>query len=140
LLLCLSKDAWRRARRAACIDEYLEGLTLAATLAATAVVACFDAVLLLPASSFIAWALFGALAGPSPEVLPVALSPRGRRRLAAAVGLVGAAAALRSSGQVAAMALYSRARSAAQFKHAALLDPGSARIRSRCAAPQDRGN
>jgi hypothetical protein len=121
-------------------EDYLDGLALAATLAATAVVACFDAVLLLPASSFMVWALFGALAAPSPALRSVALTPRLRRRLLAAVALVGTAALLRSSGQVAAMALYGRAHTAAQFRHAALLDPGSARIRSRLAAIQSRRN
>jgi O-antigen ligase len=130
--------AWRRAEQAAEIDDYLEGLTLAAALAAAAVVSCFDAVLLLPAPSFIAWALFGALAASSPALRAVTLSPRARRRLTIAVALAGTAAVLRSSGQIAAMALYSRAHTAAQFRHAALLDPGSDRIRARAAALQNR--
>jgi len=138
VLLGLLAGAWRRAGQAANIDEYLEGLALASALAVTAVVACFDAVLLLPAPSFIAWALFGALAASSPVRLTVALSPLARRRLTAAVALVGAAAVLRSSGQVAAMALFSRARTGAQFRNAARLDPGSGRIRARLAALQDR--
>jgi len=94
-------------------------------------VASFDAVLLLPAPSFIAWALFGALAASSPALRTVALTPPGLRRLKYAAALVGAVAVLRSSGQVAAMALFSKAHTAAQFRHAALLDPGSERIRGR---------
>ncbi len=136
----LLEGAWRRAGQAAGIEDYMEGLTLAATVAVTAVVACFDAVLLLPATSFIAWALFGALAAYQPALRSAALSPRGRRRLTAAVALVGAAAVLRSSGQIAAMALFSRAHTAAQFRHAALLDPGNARIRARLTALQARKN
>jgi len=138
VFLGLLLGAWRRAGRAAGIDDYLEGLTLAATLVVTAIVACFDAVLLLPAPSFIAWALFGGLAASSPALRTVSLTPRLRRRLAAAVALIGAAAVLRSSGQVAAMALYSKAHTAAQFRNAARLDPGSDRIRSRLAALQTK--
>ncbi len=131
VFLGLLVGAWRRAGQAADIEEYLDGLTLAATLTVTAVVACFDAVLLLAAPSFVAWALFGALAAPAPALRSVTLSPRGRLRLIIAVALVGAAAVLRSSGQVAAMALFSKAHTAAQFRNAARLDPGNIRIRAR---------
>lgn len=139
-LLGLLAGAWRRAGQAAGIDEYLEALTLAATLVVTVIVAGFDAVLLLPAPSFLAWALFGALAASSPAHQVVSLSPRARRRLMTAAAIVGAAAVLRSSGQVAAMALCSKAHTAAQFRHAALLDPGNDRIRARLAAIQSRGS
>ncbi len=141
ILLALSgllAGAWRKAGQAAGVDDYMEGLTLAAALAVTAVIACFDVVLLLPASSFLAWALFGSLAAPAPALRTLALSPRGLRRLKAAVALVGIAAVLRSAGQVAAMALYGKAHTAAQFRRAALLDPGNARIRARLGARQDR--
>lgn len=140
VFLGLLAGAWRRAGGAAGLDEYLEGLALAAALATAAVVACFDAVLLLPAPSFIVWALFGALAASSPVLRSVELSPRLRRRITAAVALMGAAAVLRSSGQVAAMALYSKARSAAQFTDAARLDPGNAKISARLAALRARRN
>ena len=133
-LLGLLAGAWRKAAHAAGIEEYSEGLTLTAVLSVTAVVACFDAVLLLPAPSFIVWSLFGALAAFSPPRWSAELSQRALRRLTAAVALVGTAAVLRSSGQIAAMALSSKARSAAQCARAARLDPGNARIRSRCAA------
>lgn len=133
-LLGLLAGAWRRISGAADAGEYMEGLALAAALAVTAIVACFDVVLLLPAPSFIVWALFGALAASSPPLRAIELSQRGRRRLAAAVALAGAAAVLRSSGQVAAMALYSRAHTAAQIRTAALLDPGNDRIRARAEA------
>ena len=132
--------AWRQADRAAGIDEYMEGLTLTVTIVVTAIVACFDAVLLLPAPSFIAWAIFGALAPSSPVLRSIALSPRGLRRLTAVVALFGVAAVLRSSGQIAAMALFSKAHTAAQFRNAARLDPGNDSIRSRCATLQDRRN
>ncbi len=137
-LLGLLTGAWRRAGQAADIGEYMEGLTLASALAVTAVVASFDAVLLLPATSLIAWTLFGALAPPAPALRSIALTPRLRRRLTLAAALIGCAAVLRSSGQVAAMALFSRAHTAAQFRQAALLDPGNEKIRARSAALQPK--
>ena len=140
VLFGLLVGAWRRAGQAAGSDDYVEGLTLAATLAVAAVVACFDAVLLLPAPSFIVWALFGALTASSPARRSVALSPRVRRRLMIAVALVGTAALLRSSGQVAAMALFSKAHTVGQFTNAARLDPGNVKIRARLAALQARRN
>ncbi|HNW44998.1 MAG TPA: O-antigen ligase family protein [Elusimicrobiales bacterium] len=133
-LLWLLLAAWRRTAGAAGADEYREGLTLAATLLGTFTVACFDAVLLLPASSFMAWAILGALAPPLPALRQVTLSSRARRRALTAVALAGTAAVLRSSGQVAAMALYSKARTVSQFALAARLDPGNVRIRSRLSA------
>ncbi|MDD5628162.1 MAG: O-antigen ligase family protein [Elusimicrobia bacterium] len=115
-----------------------EGLALAAVLASATVVGCFDAFLLLPAPSFLVWALAGALAAASPAAWSVELSPSARRALAAAAAVLWGAAALRSSGQIAAMALYSRAHTAAQLARAALCDPGSARISSRLKALRGR--
>jgi len=138
LFFWLLTGALRRARQAADLSDYLEGLVLAAALAGTAVVACFDAVLLLPAPAFIAWALFGALAPALPALRSVTLSPRGQRRLLLAVSLVGTLAVLRSSAQVGAMAIYSKAHSSAQFRLAALLDPANVRIQARYAARQGR--
>ncbi|MDD5210413.1 MAG: O-antigen ligase family protein [Elusimicrobiales bacterium] len=135
-LLGLLAAAWKRAGQAADIGEYMEGLALASALAVTAVVASFDAVLLLPAASLIAWTLFGALAPPAPALRSVALTPRLRRRLVLTAALLGCAAVLRSAGQIAAMALFSRAHTAAQFRHAGWLDPGSDKIRARAALQQ----
>jgi O-antigen ligase len=140
VFLGLLLGAWRKTARAADRDEYFEGVALAAALAATATVACFDAVLLLPAPAFIAWALFGALAAAAPHKFTLNLTPRLRGRLLAAVALVGAAAVLRSAGQVAAMGVFSKARTLAQFGAAARLDPGNARIRERYAALLERRN
>jgi hypothetical protein len=64
-------------------------------------------------------------------VCSVQLSPRAARKLTLSAAVVLGAAVLRSSGQIAAMSLYSRARTRAQVARAALLDPGDARIRSR---------
>lgn len=134
VLFGLLMGAWRRADHATNTGEYVEGLALATTLVVTVIVACFDAVLLLPAPAFIAWALFGALAAPSPVRRSVTLSPRGRRRLVLAVVVIGAASVLRSSGQLGAMALFTDAHSPVQFERAARLDPGSYKIQMRLAA------
>jgi O-antigen ligase len=139
LFWALLRGAWRRAAKAAAPEEYMESLALAATVAVTAVVCCFDAVLLLAAPTFIAWALFGALASAGAPVRSVPLTPGLRRRLALAVALFGAAAVLRSAGQLAAMSLYGRARTAAQFRTASLLDPGNARIWARYLNLLERG-
>jgi len=134
VLFGLLMGAWRRADRAANGDEYIEGLALATTLVVTVIVASFDAVLLLPAPSLIAWSLFGALAAPSSARRSLSLSPRVRSRLTIAVLVIGAAAVLRSAGQLAAMAVYSDARTAAQYTTAARLDPGSYRIHMKLAS------
>ena len=141
VLFGLLMGAWRRADRAANTDEYVEGLALATTLVITVIVAGFDAVLLLPAPALIAWALFGALAAPSEVRRSVPLSARNRRRIVSMVLIVGAVAVVRSSAQLAAMAVFSSARTVAQFETAALLDPGSYRIRMRLAALfEERGD
>jgi O-antigen ligase len=140
-LFGLAMGAWRRADRAAAADQYLEGLALATTLVVTVIVGAFDAVLLLPAPALIAWALFGALAAPSPVRKSVPLGIPGRRRLLIAAIALGAAGIIRSSAQLAAMAVYSDARTASQYETAALLDPGSYRIKMKLAQIyQDRGS
>ena len=141
VLFGLLMGAWRRADRASNTGEYVEGLALATTLVVTVIVAGFDAVLLLPAPALIAWALFGALAAPSPVRRAVALSPGARRRITIAVLLVGALAVLRSSTQIAAMAVFSDAHTAARFERAASFDPGSYRIQMRLAVLyEERGD
>ena len=129
VFVLLFRGAWRRTANGG--DEALEGCALAATLASAAVVGCFDAFLLLPAPAFLLWSLAGATAAASPAVWSVQLPPRAARRLALAAALVMGAAVLRSSGQIAAMSIYSKARTRAQVARAALLAPGDARIRSR---------
>ncbi|HEX4047161.1 MAG TPA: O-antigen ligase family protein, partial [Elusimicrobiota bacterium] len=125
----LFHGAWRGA--AAGGEEALEGCALAAVLASAAVVGCFDAFLLLPAPTFLFWALAGATAAAPPPVWSVRLSPRAARRLTLAAVAVLGAAMLRSSGQIFAMSIYSRARTRAQVARAALFAPGDARIRAR---------
>ena len=129
--------AWRRGEEGGA--EAPEGYALAAALAAAAVVGCFDAFLLLPAPSFLLWTLAGALAAPSPVVFSAELSPRAARRLTLAAVFVWGAAILRNAGQVAAMALYSGARTRAQVARAALFDPANERINARLQAMAQTG-
>ena len=90
--------------------------------------------LLLPAPAFIAWALFGALAAPSPVRRYGGALARARAGGSSlAVLVVGAGAVLRSATQLAAMAVFSEARTTAQFERAARLDRASYRIRMRLA-------
>ncbi len=125
----LFQGAWRGAASGG--EEALEGLALAAVLASAAVVGCFDAFLLLPAPAFLLWGLAGAMAAASLPVWSAPLSSRDARRLKLSVVLLLGAAVLRSSGQIAAMSIYSKARTRAQVARAARFAPGDARIRSR---------
>ncbi len=131
LFAALFRGAWLRASRGETPADVLEGYTLAASLAAAAVVGCFDAFLLLPAPALIFWGLAGALALPSPALRSAELTPRLRRGLTAAALAVWGLALLRGAAQIAAMAVYSGARGAAQLETAALLDPDNTRIRYR---------
>jgi hypothetical protein len=128
----LFHGAWRKAEAGG--EEAWEGFALAAALASAAVVGCFDAFQLLPAPAFLLWGLAGATAAASPPVWSAELSPRAARRLTLAVCLILGAAALRSSAQIAAMSLFTRARTRAEVARAAFLAPGDAHIRSRLAA------
>ena len=132
--LALFSGAWRRVASAADAEQWQEGLALSCMLLIAGTVACFDAVLLLPASSFMAWALCGALAPQLPVLGVVNLSPRVRGRLMRVVFVLGCMAVLRSCGQVAAMSLATKARSVSQVAAAARLDPGNLNIRQRLAA------
>jgi len=103
------------------------------------IVAAFDAVLLLPAPR--ARRRAPTPRAPAPVRRSVPLAPRARSRLAMAVLVIGVAAVLRSAGQLAAMAAFSDARTAAQFERAARLDPGSYRIHMRLASLfEERGD
>jgi O-antigen ligase len=138
LFIFLFAGAWRAAARAAAPGDALEGYALAATVAAAAVTGCFDAFLLLPAPAVLFWSLAGALAPAAQPLLAVEITPRLRRGLVITAALVWSAAMLRSSCQIAAMALYSGARGTAQLERAALLDPGNARIISRLESRRHR--
>ena len=142
-LIGLLVSAWRAADLAVDtgrMDRLLAALTLIATVVAVVVVGNFDAVLLLPTPSLIAWGLLGALTGvlvpqPAPRAAMSAIPLVRSTIVAIAVAGLGIAV-VRSAAQVTAMALYSTATGAsrtAKLEWAARADPGSYRIHMRLA-------
>ncbi len=128
-------------------DRLMLALALAATVLAIIAVGAFDAVLLLPAPSLIAWSILGALAG-SLEPPPVArgdirLPGNVRRIVIVVVVAAGGIAIVRSASQVVAMALYVAATRAGVNDHtlelATRMDPGSYRIQLRLAESYAHG-
>lgn len=122
-------------------DEALLALALGGTVLATVLVGAFDAVLLLGAPALISWGLIGALAGNG-AVRWGRPFPDARRRTATLVtAVIGGLLVLRGAGQAVAMATYDGSTQTASLERAALLDPGSYRIRIRTAQRQlARGN
>jgi hypothetical protein len=106
----------------------LAPLVLASTVAATAVVGAFDAVLLLPVPALYVWSLAGALVpvDPFPERRPAGW--RSRVVVAAVVLAVGVGVTWRSVRQVQAMELIAIWGRLSTRAEAAALDPGSYRI------------
>jgi O-antigen ligase len=128
-------------------DRLMLALALAATVLAIIAVGAFDAVLLLPTPSLIAWSILGALAG-SLEPPPVARGdirlPSTLRRIAIIVVVAaGTTAIVRSASQVVAMALYVAATRIGVNDHtlelATRMDPGSYRIQLRLAESYAHG-
>ena len=124
-----------RLRRATDPREALETLALAGTVITTIVVGCFDAVLLLAVPSLVAWSLLGALTatvGPQARWTPELTD--GRRRTAmVAIAVFGTLASLRAASQIGGMAIAESGRSSRVAARAALVDPGSYRLRVRAA-------
>ena len=122
-------------RNALDLDEYLVPLALIATLAATLVVGCFDASLLLAPPTLFVWALLGALATPAATRMSIPLSTATARGLAMVGGaiVITLLLSLRSATQLASMAMFSSANTVAQYDHASIADPGSYRIQMRIA-------
>lgn len=139
---------WRRARERGRATEGLAGLTLVATAVVGAVVGSFDAVMLLPAPVFLVWTLLGALLPPPRQVasLPRAVPAA---TLAILVAVAGAAFALRSATQTAAILIAGDGRSRGAVHWASRIDPGSYRLqvllatrpdgRSRCERAREHG-
>jgi O-antigen ligase len=128
-------------------DRLMLALALAATVLAIIAVGAFDAVLLLPTPSLIAWSILGALAG-SLEPPPVArgdirLPDSMRRIVIVIVVAAGGIAIVRSASQVVAMALYVAATRTGVNDHtlelATRMDPGSYRIQLRLAESYAHG-
>jgi predicted lysophospholipase L1 biosynthesis ABC-type transport system permease subunit len=132
-MVALLVDAVRVLRTDADPERALAAWALLGTVAVLLVVSTFDAVLLLPAPALIAWGLLGALSPPSrPRV--IAELPTSRRIAAMLlVSILGGLAILRSSRQVAAMAVFESGTDAGRVERAAELDPGSYRIHMRLA-------
>jgi len=114
-------------------DTVLSKVALTATLVATTVVSAFDAVLLLPASAYLAWLAIGAAAGERRSSRELNMSPKVRGSIGAAVMLMMLVAVTRSSMMVTAMWSVGRGGTTAGWVKGALWDPGSYRINLRVA-------
>jgi O-antigen ligase len=130
-LFGLLVGAWMRARAASTPHERLGAVALAVTVVIAAIVGAFDAVLLIAIPSLFLWSIVGAL---SPAGKARAKLPAHVRGPVLGVAVVFALMiVLRSSGQIAAMSVYTAAATTAQSSRAALFDPGSYRINMRLA-------
>jgi O-antigen ligase len=127
--------AFRAMRDSSELDEFLPPLALVATLAATVVVGCFDASLLLAPPTLFVWALLGALATPAAVRMSIPLSTATARGLAIVGASIAFAFALsfRSTTQLLAMAMFSSATTVGEYDRASIADPGSYRIQIRVA-------
>lgn len=122
--------AWHRWRAAPHTTEGAESLALILIVATTGVVGSFDAVLLLPAPTLFVWGTVGLLARPPKRsVQEIVLDRTRARRLAWTVAALGILFAGRNASQLGAMAAYGTAGRLADMERAAMLDPGSYRIR-----------
>jgi O-antigen ligase len=130
-LLALLVGAWIRARGATTAHDRLGAVALAATVVIAAIVGAFDAVLLIAIPSLFLWTIVGALspAGKARVRLPSAV----RGPVLGAAVVVAVLVVLRSTGQIAAMSVYTSATTTGQAARAALFDPGSFRINMRLA-------
>ncbi|MEO7085376.1 MAG: O-antigen ligase family protein [Gemmatimonadaceae bacterium] len=111
-------------------ERTLTAIALVGTLVATIVVGAVDAVLLIAVPTFFVWTLAGAL---SPPASGGELPPIARRFAPIVIMVLGGIAVARSAAQLAAIAVFSTSTKTAAYAQAALLDPGSYRIRTRLA-------
>jgi O-antigen ligase len=122
--------AWQRWRAGPQTTEGAESLALILVLTTTGVVGSFDAVLLLPAPTLFVWGTLGLLARtPKRSVREVMLDRTLALRLAWWLAGVGTLFAARSASQIGAMVAYGTDGSLADMERAAVIDPGSYRIR-----------
>lgn len=136
LLLAMLGLAWRALRdlwrgMPGDAEGVLTAIALVGTLAATAVVGAFDAVLLIAVPTFFVWTLAGSLAPPVDGGLRIERGLPGM----ATVALIGAGGVViaRSVGQLAAIALFSTSSRVATWNRASWFDPGNYRIHTRVA-------
>jgi O-antigen ligase len=112
-------------------ERTLTAIALVGTLIATVVVGAVDAVLLIAVPTFFVWTLAGALSPPAESGSD--LSPAARRAAPILVLVLGGIAVARSAAQLAAIAVFSTSSRTASYAQAAMLDPGSYRIRTKLA-------
>lgn len=115
-------------------ESVLGAFALAATVIITIVVGAFDAVLLLAPPALCVWVLLGVYAEPASASAPRRSLTAGVRQWAPVLVFAAALAAVaRSALQIAAMDIMSASTRISALQRAALLDPGSYRIRLRLA-------
>jgi O-antigen ligase len=123
------RDVWRSTNQDP--ERVLTAIALVGTLAATAVVGAFDAVLLIAVPTYFVWALAGALAPPGVGASTI---ERGVPEFGAAIVLVvGVIMVGRGVGQFAAIGFFSTSTKSAVWSRAATFDPGNYRIHTRLA-------
>jgi O-antigen ligase len=130
-MIGLLVSAWRAARQSTDERSQLGAMALAATVVVTAVVAAFDAVLLLAIPALFVWAILGVLVPPAKP--RVSLAPRLQRVGTLVVAAVCLLAAGRAATQMVAMSIYDDASTIKSLERAERYDPGSYRIRMRLA-------
>jgi O-antigen ligase len=129
-IAALVVGAWHRWRAAPHTTEGAESLALILIVTTTAVVGSFDAVLLLPAPTLFVWAAAGLLARPPKRsVREIALDRHRAHRLGWTVAAVGALFSARNLSQLGGMMAYGTEGRLADMERAAMIDPGSYRIR-----------
>ena len=112
-------------------ERALAAAGILATLLATGVAGLFDAVLLLAAPTLLVWTTLGVLW--SPRTIQPTRFPRVAVSALFAVSLLAGLGAVRSAGQLAAIALAGSTDRVAAWSLAARLDPGNYRVRLRLA-------
>lgn len=123
------RDIWTGAGRDG--ERVLTAIALIGTLAATAVVGAFDAVLLVAVPAYFVWTLAGTLAPPADGGMTL---DGGATRLGTiAVLAVGAIMIARSATQFVAIALFNTSSKVATWSQASTFDPGNYRIHTRTA-------
>lgn len=116
-------------------EPVLAKVALASTIAATAVVSAFDAVLLLAAPAMLAWTVLGAASGIGTGATNAA-APAWWRPLAVLALVLSALGVARSVAQVVSIQTVREGGMIASWVNAAMWDPGSYRIALRAAELQ----
>lgn len=113
-------------------SEAFQSAALVATLVAAGVAGMLDAVLLLALPSYLVWLSLGLL-WPSESVRSLALPGRVRSAIILALLVTSGIGMIRSSAQIASMAIYTTQESTEWLRRAAMIDPGNYRLHLRLA-------